>query len=97
MSEPKENLLRTLYGGKIESTKAVAYCWHHHAYLTAKQLKKKRCLAKNCGAFRRVENQFWEQRDRKDRIKQMKKEAGIPVWQKVTVRTNCKGEVIGIK
>lgn len=96
MSGQSGKLLRTLYGGKIEETRAVGYCWHHHAYLTAKQLKKKECLLKGCGALKRLDNPYWEQRERKDRVKQMKKEAGIPAYRKVRMRTNHKGEVIGI-
>lgn len=96
MCEKSENAVPSMFGGMIDRSRAVAYCYYHHAHLTEKQLKKKRCLGKGCSALKKMEHPYWEQRERRDLLKKLKREAGIPVWKKVAVKTNHDGEVIGI-
>ena len=68
---------RVLYGG--ESANVCAYCFKHYRALTPKQLKRKECLAKQCGALKKLDHPFWEEReerkqkrkDRKDRFEKL--------------------------
>ena len=65
---------KTLYNA--QSNNCCAYCRHHQAYMTVKQMKCKNCLGKQCRHFVKNEaHQYWRQRElikqkRKDR-KQM--------------------------
>ena len=55
------------------SDNVVAYCKHHHCYMTVKQMKCKGCLGKQCWYLQKNEqHDYWRQRNvtkqrRKDR------------------------------
>lgn len=54
------------------SSRVVAYCKHHHCGMTAKQMKCKNCLGKNCWYLQKQEEHpYWKQRDA---MKQKRKE-----------------------
>ena len=48
-----------LYGSKLEKNKACAYCKHHHCYLTVKQLRRHKCLQKECWYLNKNEEHNW--------------------------------------
>lgn len=63
-----------LYGSHINRAKAVGYCRHHHAALTAKTLKAHECLKKQCNHLKKYEeHDYWRQRkEMKNRKKENK-------------------------
>ena len=88
----------TIFGHEARGTKVIAYCHYHHAWMTLPEVTRKQCVQKGCNRLSKCEdNPYWQQRERKKKRKQMKKEAGIPVYEKVTMRTNHNGEIIGIE
>lgn len=57
-------MLHGLYGSKINRSKAVGYCRHHHAALTVKTLKCHECLKKQCNALKKYdEHSYWTERE----------------------------------
>ena len=50
----------------------IGYCLHHKCYLTNNQVKNMKCLQKQCLHLVKLKHKFWEQRERK---KKLKKEA----------------------
>ena len=56
-------MLKSLYNTEITEKRCVGYCWHHHCYVTATQLKQKECLKKQCKALERREHEYWRQRE----------------------------------
>jgi len=46
----------------------VGYCHYHKATLSEYQLKKKRCLEKQCTRLQRVPHPFWERREETKRL-----------------------------
>ena len=88
----------TIFGHEARGTKVIAYCHYHHAWMTLPEVTRKQCVQKGCNRLSKCEdNPYWQQRERKKKRKQMKKEAGIPVYEKVIMRTNHNGEIIGIE
>lgn len=65
MEHRPQDIVSVLYGTESYFYKCPAYCFYHHKYLTAKQIKQKHCLAKRCKCMRKLEHKFWEQRERK--------------------------------
>lgn len=68
-------MLPSLYGTEIHKKRCIGYCKRHNCYMTCKQLKRKECLRKQCGALQRFEHKYWEQREllkMKKRDKEMK-------------------------
>ena len=55
-------------GGSREN--CVGFCRLHRCYITANQVKRRKCLKKQCGALRRLNHPYWA---RKDTIKQIRK------------------------
>ena len=56
--------LHGLYGSQISRSKAVGFCRHHQAALTAKTLKQHECLKKNCNALKKYEeHSYWIERE----------------------------------
>lgn len=84
----------SLWGGKIPRDSVVAFCRRHRVHLNAAQLKKKGCLGKGCRYLKKWECPFWDERERWREIKKLKKEQGVPVWQKVEIRTDRNGKVL---
>jgi hypothetical protein len=82
---------QALAGGQTAArSKIVGYCRLHRVHLTESQVKSKECLRKECRALKKWDCAFWNERERKKYIKQMKKERGIPSWQRVDVKTDEK-------
>ena len=59
MEEPK--VRRTLYG--CESSNTCAFCAYHGRALTPAQMKKHKCLDKQCTALIRHEHPIWAARE----------------------------------
>jgi len=72
MAKSPDNIVSTLYGSSVKFKRAVAFCKHHHCYLTAAQVKTKGCLGKGCRHINKLPHQYWEDREKK---KILKKEA----------------------
>ena len=89
-----EKRYRTLYGQTVTQGKVVGYCCLHKVYLTANQINEKRCVPKKCGAFRKWDCAYWQRKERMRELRQMKKEAGIPPWEKVEIRTDREGKLL---
>lgn len=56
-------MLQSLYNTEIAEKRAVAYCKRHHCYVTATQVKHKKCLSKQCYHLEKQEHEFWKQRE----------------------------------
>ena len=93
----KEKSYLTLYGTTATYSKIVGYCRKHKVHLTEPQVRKKGCVRKNCHALKKWDCECWARKDRIKQIKQYKKEAGIPPYQKVEIRTDRDGELLPVK
>jgi inhibitor of KinA sporulation pathway (predicted exonuclease) len=50
-----------LYNTQTYFSRCVGYCTFHRGYLTSHQMKRKKCLQKNCDAFIKLaENEYWK-------------------------------------
>lgn len=59
---------RTLYRGS--STNLCGWCHYHKRGVTPRQMRLKKCLAKQCNAFQKfTEHPLWKQREDIKRIK----------------------------
>lgn len=67
--------VRTLYGSHVEYRTCVGYCSFHRLFVTARQLKQKQCLGKECGFLIKKEHDFWKFRERRLIKKSLKKQA----------------------
>ncbi len=75
MDIDKTQTLRGLYGSQINRSKAVGYCYHHCAALTAKTLKGHDCLGKQCNALKKYEHHdFWRQHEQKKELRKARKQ-----------------------
>lgn len=93
MSE-NERRYRTLFGSEASADKIVGFCRLHKRYITERQMRTKKCIPKGCRAFQRRDCQYWDDRDRRKELRRMKKEAGIPSWQNVEIRTDHNGNLV---
>lgn len=50
----------TLGKCKLKKEKACAYCNYHNCYLSAKQIRNRECINKNCQHLQKIPNPFWE-------------------------------------
>jgi hypothetical protein len=89
-----EKRYRTLWGGMVSGDKVVGYCRLHKVHLTARQAETKRCSAKGCGAFKKWDCPYWDHKHRMKELRQIKKEEGIPAWQKVEIWTDWHGKLL---
>ena len=72
----EEEKLQALYGSEIKPSKAVGYCKRHGCALTARTLKHKDCLKKQCRALEKYEDHsYWIERAVLKERKKMKKGA----------------------
>ena len=75
MDMNKAEALYGLYGSHISRSKAVGYCRHHCAALTAKTLKGHECLKKQCNALKKYEdNDFWRQHEQRKELRKARKQ-----------------------
>jgi len=73
-SDPME-ICPCLYNTDSYFCRCVGYCTFHKAYLTAKQLKTKNCLGKQCGALiRQTGHPFWIERELQKLDKKLRKQ-----------------------
>ena len=68
MKQPYD-IVEVLYGSETYYKNCPAYCKFHHKYLTAKQIKQKGCLGKQCKCLNKFEHKFWELRELKKEIR----------------------------
>lgn len=52
----------------------VGYCHYHNATLSEHQLKKKKCLEKQCNRLQRIQHPFWERREETKRLRLERKQ-----------------------
>ena len=62
ISETKEadDYVTGLGDCKMKKANACAYCSLHNCYLSAKQMKKRDCVNRNCKHFQKEEHPFWD-------------------------------------
>lgn len=60
-----DELVNVLYGGQTTLRHCCGYCRAKGKYLTVKQMQKKQCLGKQCGALCKLDHNFWKVRDKK--------------------------------
>ena len=97
MNCPEAEMVQTIFGHEAKGTAVVAFCHYHRAFMTVPEMKRKKCLQKRCNRLEKCDCNFWIERERKKERKRLKKEAGIPVYQRVKVKTDHNGEIIGIE
>ena len=71
---PKKKYSSYYLGGKRENL--VGYCRLHRRCMTRKQMKVRKCLSKQCGAFKKLEHPYWEQNERNKQQRKVVKETG---------------------
>ena len=89
-----EKRYRTLWGGTVSGDKVVGYCRLHKRHLTEQQMRTKQCIPKGCGAFKKWDCPYWDHKHRMKELRQIKKDEGIPTWQKVEIRTDRHGKLL---
>jgi hypothetical protein len=78
MEMNEQRMLHGLYGSQISKSKAVGYCWHHRAALTARTLKCHECLNKQCNALQKYEeHDYWRQRAQRKELRKARKNGGL--------------------
>lgn len=80
--EDQEKMYRTFYGSTTSNS--CAYCFKHYKALTPKQLKKRKCLEKQCSALQRCEHPYWEMRDKRKQMRVERKERLETKYREVT-------------
>ena len=60
----------------------VGYCHYHKATMSAEQVKKKKCLEKQCNRLQRTPNLFWDRRDEINELRRKRKEERKQIWRK---------------
>ncbi len=67
---PKQEQVKSLSNTYVNKSRVVGFCFCHKVCLTAKQLKSRECLNKQCRYLIKYEkHQFWVERDRKKQLK----------------------------
>lgn len=70
----RPGMMNVLYGTDAYEGNCIAFCWHHHKWLTVTQMKKHKCLAKQCDRLEKKEGHpYWVERDRIKAIKKARK------------------------
>lgn len=70
-------MVHSLYNTQLNEKHAIAYCWHHHCYVSVAQLKQKECLKKQCDALEKREHEYWKQRELAKARKKAKRASGV--------------------
>ena len=73
MAKNPDDIVPVLYGSETCYRNCVAWCKYHHIHLTARQVKQKGCLGKQCKCLDRIEHKFWRDRE----AKKLKKKGGL--------------------
>lgn len=67
--------MKTLFGTEAPLERCVGYCYYHKKWVTAKQMGRKGCIQKHCGAFEvREAHPVWEQRRKAKEKRKERKE-----------------------
>jgi len=74
------------YGSK--SNNICAFCWKHRLGLTPKQLKKRRCLKRNCDALERRPHPMWDKREEQRAGRGAKKKRLEEKYREITGRSD---------
>lgn len=68
--------VKTLYGSTTDISRCPGYCKRHGCYMTAKMIKNKECLRKQCRHFdKHEEHPWWTQRAAEKARKKEKRKA----------------------
>lgn len=89
-----EKQYRTLFGSEASTDKIVGFCRLHRVHLTAKQVETKQCSEKRCRSLKKWECPYWQDKAQRKELRRIKKEAGIPPWQKVEIKTDHNGNLV---
>lgn len=76
MENENERKEVTLYGTPLQSAdkrNVVGFCRRHRGYITVNQMRRKECLKKGCRYLEKVDNPFWEEREKKKAEKKRRK------------------------
>ena len=90
----QEGSYRTLNGSMALRNNIVGYCRLHRVHLTAAQVRDKDCVSKKCRALKKWDHPYWDHKQRMKEVRKLKKEQGIPSWEKVEIRTDRNGELL---
>ena len=73
---------KTFYGST--SKNSCAYCWKHHKALTPTQLRRRKCLERQCDALCRCEHPYWIQREKRKEQRAERKKRLENLYKEVT-------------
>ena len=73
---------KTFYGSRSDNI--AAYCWKHRLALTPKQLKKRRCLKRECDALEKRPHPMWEKREAEKETKIPRKKRLEAKYREIT-------------
>lgn len=96
MSDPGHRY-RTINGQMANQERIVGYCRLHKRHLTEPQLIQRECVQKGCRWLKRWDCQFWDRKNRMKEVRQLKKEQGIPSWERIEVRTDREGKLLKVQ
>jgi len=68
-----EKKVRRVLSGTTSSN-TCAYCAFHKCSLTPRQVKKQRCLGKQCNALIKHEHEFWQDQEERRALRKARKE-----------------------
>lgn len=85
---------KTLWGSETSESKVVGFCRLHRVHLTARQVETKQCAGKGCRSLKKWDCAYWQEKERRKELRRMKKEAGIPPWQKVKIKNQEEIEIL---
>ena len=67
--------VKGMFGSDVSMNHSCGFCRHHSCSLTAKQMKAKNCLGKQCDALERYTNHdFWRQHEQKKELRKARKQ-----------------------
>lgn len=85
MTAPRTEIVKTIFYSKARNKNIVGYCDRYNRWVTLTQMRTKGCLEKQCDCFHKCYHSFWIQHDRLKTVKHIKKELGIPVYERVNM------------
>lgn len=90
----KEQEFMTLNGTTAIRSNIVGFCRLHRVHLTKAQVQQKECVCKGCRALKKWDCAYWRRKERIKEVKRIKKEQGVPSWQRVEIRTDHNGNLV---
>lgn len=67
-------LVECAFGDVAKITRCLGYCKKHKCYLAKKNIENMNCLKKGCFHFVKLENQYWNELEKKQSEKNKRKE-----------------------